>query len=275
MRVLEGVGDSDPDVRHFLARISAWEASRIQRGIPSETEVRLPPSTAAQVATAAASGEQIEKLSAEAVIAHIEQVSTLTAYGSLKFSRWGRVAHETDLERIAGMLDQATNAIQIQLYLGVFAFRPWPGIIPRLLHLASSVNQDVRRRAYQVMSKIADPRIRAFAVSHLKESRDTKAIALLEQNYEQGDHMTIEQILEPPGDAGELHSLCMDVLKVFETNPCVEALNGLLFVYEYTPCSNCRNGAVRCMSRLKTAPDWLIEECRYDSDEETRKRVGR
>jgi hypothetical protein len=48
----------------------------------------------------------------------------------------------------------------------------------------------------------------------------------------------------------------------------------MYFVYEQSPCSNCRGKAVQILLDASNAQDWLLEECRHDSQEETRTMVG-
>lgn len=94
-------------------------------------------------------------------------------------------------------------------------------------------------------------------------------------NYEAGDHRLLEPLLTSfVADADQTHWFCMDLLRIFETNRSDDAKASMLFVYERTPCASCRQDSVKVMHVLGVLPASVADECRYDSEEETRALVG-
>jgi hypothetical protein len=65
----------------------------------------------------------------------------------------------------------------------------------------------------------------------------------------------------------------MDATKILEENPQADCSQLGLAVYALTPCGNCRASAAKLLCNRKVAPPWLTEECRFDSEEDTRKLV--
>lgn len=49
-----------------------------------------------------------------------------------------------------------------------------------------------------------------------------------------------------------------------------EALDCLLYVYEFSPCSTCRKRAVKALTDVNTAPAWVLAESAFDADPEKR-----
>ena len=68
----------------------------------------------------------------------------------------------------------------------------------------------------------------------------------------------------------DLHELLMDLLSVFECNGSPESRDPLILVYEHSPCALCRNNSAEALLKCEQVPDWVLEECRFDVDEDTR-----
>ena len=65
-----------------------------------------------------------------------------------------------------------------------------------------------------------------------------------------------------------MHSLGLDVTRMSAE---LDTYEMLLWAYEHTPCSYCREGAVEKIVERYKPPEWLLEECLYDCSENTRK----
>ena len=89
------------------------------------------------------------------------------------------------------------------------------------------------------------------------------------------ERLAVRFALELPDDDCELHWLLMDVIKVLEKNPEADCSRLGVISYASTPCENCRFDAARLLLDQHVAPDWLVDECRYDSGEEGRALVDR
>ena len=117
--------------------------------------------------------------------------------------------------------------------------------------------------------------IREFALAELEKGvRDGSVVGLFVRNYRRGDEHRILESIEFPDDDCERHWLLMDVIKVLEANPDADCSRLGIIAYASTPCENCRSTRPACSDRQHVAPGWLIEECRFDSSEESRELVA-
>ena len=62
----------------------------------------------------------------------------------------------------------------------------------------------------------------------------------------------------------------MDIIKVLENNPDADCSQLGIIAYASTPCENCRFHATRLLLDQQVAPEWLTDECNFDSSEENR-----
>lgn len=95
-------------------------------------------------------------------------------------------------------------------------------------------------------------------------------VALLVNNFDADDFSMCAGHLARLDDADEAHHLVGELLDLCEAHLGDEALDCLLYVYEYSPCSTCRRRAVKALTDTITAPVWVLTECALDADPETR-----
>jgi hypothetical protein len=184
--------------------------------------------------------------------------------------RYGRAATEDDLRVISEHLEACTEPAKIRMYLEVFARRRYSPLLAKLLALVEHPDALVRRAAMRALSEHAHPDVQALVWQRIVAKRASEGeVRLLRHNYRPGDHERIEQLLREPFDPDTMHWLAMDVLDVFEGNCLSAGTDCLLLVYERTPCSSCRGSTVRWLVKQKTAPAWLLAECRFDVDSGT------
>src|SRR5262249_16890408 len=103
---------------------------------------------------------------------------------------------------------------------------------------------------------------------------DRLGIALFIKNYRQGDEHRILEAMELPEDACQLHWLLGDVIEILEQNPEADCSQLGVIGYALTPCENSRFFAARLLQIQQVAPEWLREQCRYDSGKECRELAG-
>lgn len=198
-----------------------------------------------------------------------------TSEGRAWLRGWGINASESALTQILEALDDTDSSIETRRYLSVFSRRPMPLLSDKVVALAESEDERVRSRAYTALKNVADQRIRAVALrSMTPELIKSGSLELFQSSYQPGDHNAIEQVLFVPDDEDELHSLIFDLADICSNVKLPECLTLMLFVYEYSPCGNCRGKVVDVMADLGIAPDWLAEECRFDAMEDIREKFG-
>jgi hypothetical protein len=113
------------------------------------------------------------------------------------------------------------------------------------------------------------PELRNAALQLISNGDLEHGARLLVGNFEDGDLFLCAQQLEHSTDWDQCHSLGVELLALCEAHPCLEALDCLLYVYEFSPCSVCRYDAVKALTDIEIAPAWLLEEAAFDADPDT------
>jgi hypothetical protein len=186
---------------------------------------------------------------------------------------WGMHAEPAHLQAVLPHLWSAAEPHTIVNLLRIFAARALPEFDGRLIELCRHDDEEIKRRAYAALQRNAHPLVRQFAQARLR-AHDGAAVALFAKNYQRGDEREILEALELPEDACALHWLLMDVVKMLEENADADPSQLGVAAYALTPCATCRYYATRMLLNRRAAPDWLIEECRYDSCADCRELVG-
>lgn len=190
------------------------------------------------------------------------------------YSRFGRMAREADLDLILRRIEtEKDHEVCLRL---MWVFRTaTPSRIPACIWaFAESRDLRMRQAALRMLANVSDPKIGEFSRKMLRRSsfsaEDADLIELLARNYQPGDAELILSKLEnvTPSDDG-LHSLGMSARRFCENNPVPEVAGIARWIYDTTPCSLCREGAVETLITCNRLPDYIAEECRYDANEET------
>jgi hypothetical protein len=124
------------------------------------------------------------------------------------------------------------------------------------------------QRALSVLQYMIHPDVRKFAFQLIESPHwigKGKAVGLLTNNFELHDWKTIEDISRENLEDKDLHTLGFSVRDIFDANPSLEAAPVFISLYERGPCGMCRNRDLRCLHSLNAIPDWVAEECKYDS----------
>jgi hypothetical protein len=126
---------------------------------------------------------------------------------------------------------------------------------------------DVQCWAFNASEENTHPLIRDFAITKLRNGVCNHFIVgLFIKNYQPGDEQELLERIELPPDDCELHWLLMDVVDVLEANPGADCSELGVVAYASTPCDYCRFCASRLLHGRHVAPQWLMEECRFDSE---------
>jgi hypothetical protein len=191
------------------------------------------------------------------------------------FRGWGMHATEAELQTILQRLWIAEDPRIIANLIKVFGARALPLFDARLIELCRHGHEEVRRSAFRALEKNTHPLVREFAQTEIQKGvRGIFPVGLFINNYRRGDEQLILEAMELPDDACELHWLLMDVIKVLENNTMADCSRLGVLSYASTPCENCRFHAAHLLFDQRLAPQWLAEECRYDSSKDCRNFVG-
>lgn len=266
-RVLELVASSDQNVRaylDYLENLSEGEAAHSTQQA-ERSRLKLEP-LALEDGGREAHIRRMQAISVDQVLEGIQEDDD----SKLRFplNSWGGYADSADLRVIADVMLAETDTTRLRKYLMVFMYRSLPSFDRRLLPLLDHENERVRWYSIQVLANHRHDEVRRIAVKRLnQQGAQSGALPLLRNNYRSGDHRLIERQLRISDDSDEVHRLVSDLVDVFEANPSPDARLSMLFVYEHSPCSNCRGDAVKILIAWGSAPDWLLEECWFDADE--------
>jgi len=199
-----------------------------------------------------------------------EEVKSSSEFRSLVFP-WRRLACDSEFEKAAYDLDIDADPKLLASFLLLFEKRPFPMDPDKLIQLVDHLDEKVACRALTALRNVHHPDVRALFARIVKHPElSYRAVELIQSNYETGDDKVIMHLLETESDQENLHKLCIDVMNTYSANPTPEGMDPLLLVYELDPCSVCRNKCIKTIQTLGELPDWMIEECRYDSDSGTR-----
>ena len=187
---------------------------------------------------------------------------------------WGMRASPEQLTEIACVLWNATEATSIACLLRVFSNRPLPEFDARLIELACHADDSVQRRARIAIAKNSHPLVREFALQELmQEEPPTDVGSFFIRNFEPGDERRLLSAIAQPLTPDDRHSVITDLLEVLDLNADSTSAELGLVIYGESPCAVCRANAVRLLVRDQATPDWLLEECRDDSEEKVRELV--
>ena len=164
------------------------------------------------------------------------------------FRSWGVHADEADLQQILRHLRASEEPVVIANLLKVFTSRKLPQSDVRVLELCQHPDANVRKRAFNALTRVQHSRIRDFALAEIRKPPLNKlAVSLFVCNYEPGDEQRLLDAIDLPENEGDLHALLMDVIEIFENNPNADPTQLGTIAYAATPCEMCRRNAVRVL----------------------------
>lgn len=186
------------------------------------------------------------------------------------FRGWARRADASELETVFLVLLDAREPEYATRLLRCFAQQGVPRFDSRLLPWLVHPDPMLGMTALNAVKSTRHPDLRTLALRWMADGDLEGGIRLLTANFEPGDFALCTPRLESVGDEDGRHRLASNFVAMCEANPSADALDGLINVYEFSPCSTCRHKAVKVLVDLDIAPDWLRQEARLDVDPETR-----
>jgi hypothetical protein len=184
-----------------------------------------------------------------------EQLKALPAKSLYLLRKWGERASEEELERAAKGLLAARDSKQQLDHLHIFARRRFPRDVQVLVDLIGVEQDRVGRAALKALANLTHPAVRTLALQ-------LRAVSLMAQNYQDGDHGIVLRWFQAAEDRETLHSMGMDLFDFLERHrDDSTAVLMLRSLYETGPCSECRERAVKgLMERGALTPE-LRAEC--------------
>jgi hypothetical protein len=164
--------------------------------------------------------------------------------------------------------------------LEAFAWCPYPGNPQPVIEDTRSACEALSRTAWQALENLRHPAIRDFAHdNNAKGNRTVENFSLLVTNYIPEDAMLLESLLKEliaKKNWDEIHAAGMDVYRAFRVDSVIPHPQHLLpLLYEYNPCSYCRESALVYMSKHRMLTKEVLEECQYDSNYDIRRMAAK
>ena len=153
---------------------------------------------------------------------------------------------------------------------------PWPLDAGILIECGTSDNQRLTDEVNEALSLLKDERLHDYATDLLKKGFNPSAVRLLINNIRRSDEAFIMSLLEAlpitEENAGEWHGIASEIGGNGDNPEMPEAL--LIWAYESTLCSYCRNIVVEEMIKRGMLTDEIKEELKWDAKLDTSKMVG-
>lgn len=183
---------------------------------------------------------------------------------------WGTRADEQSLKQAARDLLEENDPKRIKKYLSIFHDTPFP-LEPQLLFPLidhpDRQNRPIPVETLMTLANVQHPSVYDLALKLINENHFAgAAVRLLKLNFKAGDWQRIEEVTKRSLDDMDYHELQLTVRDIFKAYPMKEAIQSLLNMYEYGPCSFCRRYTLDSLHSIDAIPDSVRQECLYDSN---------
>lgn len=196
--------------------------------------------------------------------------------GYPKHMDFGMCATRQEINSIFQHLLNETNEQGCHRLLTVLHSPKLPELHPYLFKLAQSKYTPLRNAAIRALTKFSAPIVGEFAREQIASNQlsDIEKCLLTDLfilNYQTGDEKQILKILKSiDQDIHEIHGSTYMGVAILEKNDLPDLLDIALWIYEVTPCEECRVSTVKWMCRQSLLPDAIREECLSDASADIR-----
>lgn len=192
---------------------------------------------------------------------------------------FSRTASLEELIELAKIAVTETNPEIKQKLLWTFRKKPFPLEESYIFELAESDNESIRDIAFDMMKHLSSDMIHDYTISLIVERKElANSLSLLCQCYQPEDEsMLVDGVKGLPVsyNNGVWHSVYMNVEDLLNKSSCSFEPSMFIHMYKQTLCSSCRSSLVQTMYKRKILPVEVLEECLYDSYDDTRKYAER
>ena len=196
--------------------------------------------------------------------------------GHFPFLAFARCASDEDILHCFALLKNETDKAKKIKLLNIFQRRALPEFYDPLLNFACDEDEELCSASIAALSLLRDERVHQLAIEINELSnlqRKIYSIPLFYNNYIHGDNFVIEKILKSVpvnSDRDVIHHLVFDLVKLCEKNKSSEMNQILLWIYENSPCMNCRGKGVKMLLENNALTESMLAECLDDGDSEIR-----
>ncbi len=199
----------------------------------------------------------------------------------VRLSRW--LANKADQETVEQYAIVYREQVQPEMRaeaLMAFSCCPYPDNPHFIIEDIQSNCEELQNAAWRALENIRHPAVRAFALNNIANGiRTPENFALLATNYVPEDKEIMEELLQElitKKDWDSFHAAGMDIYRAFHEGSSIPHPKHLLpILYEYNPCSFCRESALVYMSKHRMLTKEMLEECQFDSNDDIRKMAAK
>lgn len=188
--------------------------------------------------------------------------------------RFARKCGAEEVLKLAQMYVDESDVSKKIAMLNVFSHRAdgFPLSPEYLIIDAKSDDEDLSNAAFEALEKTHHNTVREFALELAHDdSRKAEAISLLSANYRKSDRKLLTDLVKSLiidyNDESGWHGAFMSVQDIFKQSGARDLPKDLLlYIYENTLCSSCREYVLLEMGRRRMVTEELLNECLYDSN---------
>jgi hypothetical protein len=187
----------------------------------------------------------------------------------------GRRASKQIVKAAARSLEAEADPDRLTRWIQFFGMTAFPRRPTAILGRTYSEDEGRRFDAALALSNVCHPDVRARALELAnEEGREGECALLLESSFMLEDGEVLQRLLNRSLEDEAYHQIVTTV-RLLQDDRLSDLTDELqILAYEKTPCSLCRGGIVDELLKGNRLPEWMREECLWDSDEQTRKAVG-
>ena len=205
------------------------------------------------------------------------QTLSTETYTGIRLSRW--LAKKADSETVERYACAYREQMQPELRakaLEAFSWCPYPDDPQPIIEDIQLECEELQNAAWRALENIRHPAVRLFAINNAKNGIHTpENFSLLVTNYVPEDADLLKELLRKlivAKDCDGVHAAGLDVYRAFYKDSGIPHPKHLLpLLYEYNPCSFCRESALVYMSKHRMLAKDALEECQFDSNDDIRR----
>ncbi len=218
----------------------------------------------------------IESLSADNLINEVDSTGKLTLSSKVRFSR---TAEDHEKMKLALLALEEEDIIKKAELLSAFRGEEFPIQHEAIIEYSRSDCEELREIAFDILTNCKSAAVRQYAYELIDSGENTCcAVQMLISNYTPDDKTvllsTLYSLKVDYKDESDWHGIGLHILDVFDRKIKLPK-ECLLYIYETTLCSCCRESTVRNLAKHRWLTDDIIEECRYDSNHNIAEYVNR
>jgi hypothetical protein len=185
----------------------------------------------------------------------------------------GRDATQQELKIVYQRLVKEKRRVARIKLLWVFDRGQIPKLNDNLFLWAAGTDKRLKRATLKALAKVENKRIHDLAINKLLAGEisgtDTTILRLFIKNFEIEDSKLIaDKLLSLHFNKKDAHELVWNLVDVADANREPGLYEALLWGYEVSPCSACRERIVVQLDNIQKVEGDLLYECKFDANED-------